>query len=206
MKKILNSIYASFILFLVFNLPVLSKSNCEYSYEPSKTKMKWIAFKFTEKTGVEGSFLKINMIGQPKGDSIKNFSEKVKFSIETASVSTNNPERDAKIVKFFFSEMKKTNEISGYFTNTTITGNTGTSNLVLKMNDIEESVPMQLIVKNNKEIELKGQIDLNNWKVQSSIQKLNKECDELHKGKDGISKLWNDVDISLSTELKMVCK
>ncbi|MCB1141316.1 MAG: YceI family protein [Leptospiraceae bacterium] len=194
-----------FLLIAIFSLPVYAET-CTYSYDNSQTSVKWIAFKFTERTGVEGSFTKIEVKGSPKGNSLEEFADRVSFKIHTSSVSTKNPERDEKIAKFFFKEMKKTDFIEGSFQNTKIKGKTGTADLILRMNEVEKTVPVQFMIKNRKEIEMKGKIDLLLWKAQNSIDKLNKECNTLHTGKDGKSKLWNDVEISLSTTLKLICK
>jgi hypothetical protein len=201
----MKSIFFFIFIFVSFG-NLFSGSICEYSYDHSKTKFIWTAFKFTEKAGVNGTFDKVGILGNPKGETIKDFAHKIKFQIPVDSVNTNNPDRDAKIQKFFFGEMKSTTKIYGYFRNIKWQNESGTAELVLKMNNQERSVPVSFILKDNKNLELRGTIDLFKWGAHKSIESLNKECNALHTGKDGVSKLWNEVDILLTTELNYNCK
>jgi hypothetical protein len=74
------------------------------------------------------------------------------------------------------------------------------------MNNKESYIPIDFIIKNGTDLELRGNIDIFQWNSRKSLENLNKECDVLHKGSDGKSKLWNDVDIYLSTVLIKKCK
>jgi hypothetical protein len=47
----------------------------------------------------------------------------------------------------------------------------------------------------NDTIVMLAQLDLNTWNGEEAMNSLNKECYDLHKGTDGISKLWPDVDV-----------
>ncbi|HNH10755.1 MAG TPA: YceI family protein, partial [Leptospiraceae bacterium] len=177
-------------------------ADCDLSFDPSSTVLKWKAFKFTEKTGVEGSFTKVEALESKSAKSVVLLAEGLKFSIDTASVHTNNPDRDAKISKFFFGTMKETSKITGNFRKVKLSGSSGTADLVLKMNGETKTVPVKFTVADNVKIELKGTVDLNLFRAQKSVDSLNKECNAQHIGKDGKSKLWNDVEISLNTVLK----
>ena len=61
-------------------------------------------------------------------------------------------------------------------------------------------VPVTVVVNGN-EFALEGVIDLNLFNGQSAIDSLNYVCKDVHKGADGITKLWPDVAINVSTTL-----
>ncbi|MCE9501370.1 MAG: hypothetical protein K8R21_12860 [Leptospira sp.] len=53
-------------LFFLFLTSEIFSESCDYSYNPSATSVQWTAYKFTEKTGVKGTFKKITVTGQKK--------------------------------------------------------------------------------------------------------------------------------------------
>ena len=40
------------------------------------------------------------------------------------------------------------------------------------------------------------------WNADAGLAALNNECEELHKGEDGISKLWPDVNVTVVSRLQ----
>lgn len=193
------------LLFLVHSVRIFSE-NCELKYDPFKTKVKWMAFKFTERTGVEGTFDKIAVTQGSKSATIQDLAESIKFKIDINSINSNNIDRDTKIKNIFFLSMVDTKEITGEFRNIKINNELGKAELYLKMNNKENSTPVAFILKNGKELELKGKIDLLQWNAAKSVEALNKECEMLLKGKDEKSKLWNDVEVYMTTELIKICR
>jgi len=198
-------IYILMFLYLIPSIQIFSE-NCELKYDPFKTKMRWMAFKFTERIGVEGTFDKISVTQGYKNSTIQDLAESIKFKIDINSINSNNIERDTKIKNIFFSSMVDTKEIIGDFRNVKINNELGKAELYLKMNNKENISPVVFILKNGKELELKGKIDLFQWNAAKSLEALNKECEVLHKGKDEKSKLWNDVDVYITTELIKICR
>ncbi len=173
---------------------------CEYEYDSNSTILTWTAFKFTEKTGVNGKFDTIKAQGFNKSNSIIGAVDKISFSIPTDSVNSNNPDRDSKIKKYFFGEG---NVISGKFSNSK---DSGTATLQLKMNQKTKNIPVQFSTQDDGSLEANLSIDVNDFQMSKGLSALNQVCDELHKGKDGISKLWPNVDIKIVTKLKKSCK
>ncbi len=200
-----KKLFTTALFFILSSVQIFSE-NCEFKYDPLKTKMKWMAFKYTERTGVEGTFDKINVNLAQKSSDIQEFAENLKFKIEINSINTNNLDRDTKIKNIFFGNMQDTKEITGEFRNIKLNNELGKAELHFKMNNKENSIPVNFILKNGKELELKGKIDLFLWNASKSIDALNKECELLHKGKDEKSKLWNDVEINITTELIKICR
>jgi hypothetical protein len=57
---------------------------------------------------------------------------------------------------------------------------------------------------NGNEIQLDATLQLADWKAEPSVASLNEVCSDLHKGEDGESILWPDVDIHITSQLRPV--
>lgn len=182
----------------------LLAKECVYEYSQKDTILEWTAFKFTEKTGVKGNLKKFDVIASGKVARPEEILKSIKFKINTGSVNTGNPERDAKIIKYFFSAMKMGNEIAGSFVS--FKGKaTGNVISAISMNGVTKNVSLNYEIKENV-ITISGNINLEKWQAEKAIHSLNEQCNDLHKGKDGKSKLWPDVDIKIVSTLSEVCK
>ena len=176
------------------------EKNCFYSYNSGSTVLEWTAFKFTEKKGVAGTFNKITIEGMEKSDDPKKMIESLTFSIETASVETQNEERNGKIAKLFF----------GTISTPTITGkvkslsDNGKATIEIEMNKIKKDVVGKYTLEDGV-FDFTATIDVLTWNAGSGITKLNTECKDLHTGTDGKSKLWSEVELSFTTELMSDC-
>ena len=201
----MNYFFLFLFYIIIFNSYVFSVV-CEYKYEPKKTILKWKAFKFSNRVGIEGTFDKIVVTQSKPAYSIQEFSDSVKFKIEVQSLNTNNIERDQKIMNIFFGSLIETKEIVGEFKNIKMNGDSGKGELILKINKKELPVPIIFKVRDEKEIELRGNLDLNNWNANKALEILNKECTSYHKGKDGKSKLWSDIEFYLISEINLICR
>jgi PBP1b-binding outer membrane lipoprotein LpoB len=173
---------------------------CMYTYNPGSTTMEWTAFKFTEKAPVKGTFTEINIEGEKAAEDPMDLLKSLNFSIPVATISSQNEERDAKIVKHFF-------------------GTIGTEKLTGRLIDLSPNGFAKMeIVMNGKLIPVKGSytlvdgkfdfsttIDVADWNAMSGITALNTICKDLHTGADKVSKLWSEVDITFSTTLTKEC-
>ncbi|TGL14193.1 YceI family protein [Leptospira levettii] len=200
--KIFYSILALFIVG-IFG-PIVAEENCEYEYDPNKTNLEWTAFKFTEKTGVKGKFDNIRVTGKTKDKSKFGVAEKIRFQIDSLSVNSSNPDRDAKIKKFFFGSVKGNQKLTGHFSDLT-SGETGTAKLHLQFRKFKTSVPVNFVWK-DETVEVVGTVDVATLGLTQGLSKLNAECNDLHKGSDGVSKLWPTVDVKVVSTVKKVCK
>lgn len=149
--------------------------------------IKWTAFKTSSKIGVGGSFKDIKLKSKLTGRTIKEIAYGSEFVINTQSVETNNPSRNKKIEKFFFSNL-----LGG----DTMTGSIGqlkeaTLTLNLILNKVSKAIPMKYTIIGS-ELKATGVIDVFDFKLGQQLQALNKACLSLHKGKT-----WNDVNIEL---------
>jgi hypothetical protein len=174
---------------------------CFYTYNHSSSVLEWTAFKFTEKTGVKGSFNEI-IVEEPKGsDDPLMVLTGLNFKIPTASVETQNEERNGKIAGIFFKTLV-TDTIRGVIKK--IDPKKGSACIELEMNGKRKDVNGKCSL-NDAVFSFSSAIDLNDWKGSAAIKALNTACKDLHTGADGKSVLWSTVDLSFSTELISDC-
>ncbi|MCB9262741.1 MAG: YceI family protein [Flavobacteriales bacterium] len=172
-----------------------------YEYQPDSTKLTWTAYKTTVKLPVNGTFKEIVVTpGKPSG-TVKELMNQLVFDIVSSSISSNNEERDGKLVKTFFGSMTNSEKISGKITSVNGTDTSGKARISIKMNDIEHEVDAEYAISGNI-LEVKTMLHLGDWKAEPSIKALNNVCHDLHKGEDGVSKLWPEIQVVISTELK----
>lgn len=180
---------------------VKQEPKCTYSYFNDSTKIKWTAYKLTEKAGVEGAFLDFTVEGTHENEDPKKALEGATFSIETNSTETNDTSRNGKIFRYFFMSMN-TPTITGSLKSFSEDGNT--ANIVIKMNEIEKEIAAP-VKWEGEVVTIKTDINVEDWNGQDAIAALNKECKEKHTGTDGVSKLWPDVTIMIKTTLVKNC-
>jgi len=183
---------------------VFAEEKCTYAYNPKQTSLEWTAFKFTEKTGVKGKFDSILVNKTKSGATVLESVKDLSFAIPISSINSNVPDRDEKIKKYFFGSVKNGKEFKGSFSE--IKGiNSGSAKLDLVFGGVKKSVPVQFAVKENT-IEVTGSLDVLDFGLKSGLARLNEECRDLHKGADGTSKLWPNVDFKIVSTLDKVCK
>ncbi|WP_108928568.1 YceI family protein [Leptospira johnsonii] len=214
MKSRINSFYLATLIFSVFFLgaswqfnSLSAETSCKYSVNPEVTGLEWKAFKFTEKTGVGGKFTKVNITGVKSGATVPDALKGLKFSIDALDLDSGNPERDPKIKGAFFGNLKKNGKIEGSVSSAKLEadGKSGTGVVKLTWNGVSKDVPLQFTLT-GEVLEAKGSLDVNNWNAGKALTALNAVCNDLHKGKDGKSVLWPDVEITIKSTLKKDCK
>lgn len=153
------------------------------------TKVKWTAFKTTDKVAVGGSFTQIEIKDVKTGSTPEEVLEGVAFSIPVSSLFTNNPDRDSKLKTIFFGTLKNTELLSGI-----LNFRDNQLFMTLTMNDVTKQFPMEYAYENNL-FSMKTTLNLNDFGGETALAAINKACYELHKGPDGVSKTWETVDI-----------
>ncbi len=175
-------------------------ASCHYSYVDGTIKVTWTAYKTTERVGVSGSFDTVLVEGTAQEGTLTEVLANASFNIPTSSVNSANPDRDGKIVKHFFSSMVGGSELSGKV----LAASDSQLNVLLTMNGVTDTVPFALSASDSL-LSLVGTIELADYQALASADSLNKVCFDLHKGADGVSKLWPDVKLEISAQLKQVC-
>jgi len=177
-----------------------STEPCLYNYDNTTTSVEWTAFKFTEKKGVGGKFEKVNvLISAPAEDMFQTLTG-ASFTIPVETVNSANEDRDMKIKAHFFGSMESTSVISGLVKSI----DSKNATVELTMNGVSHDYEGPVTV-DGETIGFSSTINLTDFEAGYAIDSLNTVCDDLHKGADGISKLWTEVDINVKTTLKKVC-
>ncbi|MEN8964422.1 MAG: YceI family protein [Polaribacter sp.] len=172
-----------------------TENNALYSIEKAENDIVFTAYKFTEKTPVKGQFRQVNITSGGKGNTIKEAINNTEFSIPVSSIFTKDSSRDYKIQKFFFGVMKNTKLLSGKLT----IENDSIGAALINMNGISEKVPFSYTIANNTFV-MSAKMDVTNWNALNALASLNKVCEALHTGSDGISKTWSDVALNITTK------
>ena len=97
--------------------------------------------------------------------------------------------------------MLGTDKITGAITSIEGTDSAGKVRIKIIMNEVGSEVEGSYLMEGNKLI-LTAQLNLANWKAEKALKNLNDVCNDLHKGDDGISKLWPKVDVVVESILK----
>jgi polyisoprenoid-binding protein YceI len=178
-----------------------AEEKCFYSLNTDTYELNWTAFKTTSKVPVGGTFNDITMTAGESED-MEGALTSIEFEINTASVESQNEDRNAKIAEHFF----------GTINTPTITGNVssvdmeaGTAVVTIMMNGLSFDVEGDFMME-GEDFSFSSDIDVQKWNAVSGIEALNEVCDDLHKGDDGVSVLWQNVDISFSGSLNKDCE
>lgn len=177
------------------------EQTCSYTYNHSASNLEWTAFKFNAKTPVKGTFNTVNIKGLNNSEDPKELIKSLSFSIPTNTVETQNPERNGKIVTYFFGKIA-TDSITG---NVVDLKDNGEAIVAITMNKIKKDVKGTYTLTDGK-FSFSASIDVLNWQAGTGIETLNTICKDLHTGEDGVSKLWSEVDLKFTTSLIKECK
>ena len=169
-----------------------------YQYNEGVTNLEWTAYKTSSKLPVTGGFNEINVIAESSNDP-KEVIESLTFTINTASVETNNEDRNGKIAKHFF-ETINTPTIEGKFKSLE---NDNSATIEVTMNGIAFDVVGTYTLE-GPDFSFESIVDVSSWNGVPGITALNEVCSDLHIEKDGTSLLWTEVKLSFNTKLKMV--
>ena len=186
------------------NILVPEAETCFYTYAEKSASVHWTAFKTTDKVGVGGQFNVVNAKGGEKSTKITDVLETIVFNIPTSSTNTGDAGRDEKLKESFFGAMTATDLILGHVKSAEGDNEKGTCTFYLTLNDIEKEVTLDYTVTDDK-IKLVGEIDVTNWEAGTAVESLNKACEALHTGADGVSKTWPNVELVIEAKLNKEC-
>jgi hypothetical protein len=207
LKKIFFSLFFFLLSFQIFSFPILALGNNQCVLENKSIELKWTAFKTTKKVPVTGTFKNIELIkinnSNPTSE-VHKWLTSYSFSFDVKSVDTQNPQRDKTLTDNFFGLFKTSLEyLPGSILITgkvkTIDPNNQTLIALLNVNAINKEVPLKFSFQNNT-LELIGSIDLLDFGLNEAYSKLHTACLDLHKGEDGVSKTWTQVDLMAKVE------
>jgi hypothetical protein len=170
---------------------VVAESN--FTLVEDSTKVSFVAYKTTDKAPVGGQFTKINVTNFGEGATALDAMNGTKFSIPVSSLFTNDATgtRDPKILEFFFGVMENTELISGVFK---VEGGNKCS-IDVTLNGTTQNIPLEYSTVNDTQFIFDGVMELGDWNALDAVASINKACEALHTGKDGVSKTWSEVAV-----------
>ena len=182
-----------------------AKAACTYQLGKNPIKLEWTAFKFTEKTGVTGSFNTMTLRGPKQADSLINLARGLSMQIDGTSIESNNPGRNVTISQFFFQKFSPSPDLTAKVTSVEGDDHTGNLSIAITMNGTTKDVPFTYTISKDNQVEAKGSIDMMEFALQSAFDSIHRACETQHTGKDGISKTWTDVDLKLTGRFEKAC-
>ncbi|MCB9192831.1 MAG: hypothetical protein H6603_11480 [Flavobacteriales bacterium] len=177
-----------------------TSENCLLALVDTSVVVKWTAYKTTEKIGVSGTFDIVQVSDANKAETALEVLKNASFEIPVTSVNSGLPDRDGKIFGHFFSSMLNTGLLAGQV----LEAGPEQWKVGLVMNDVRDTLIFNF-TESEGNVSLVGTLDLAKWNALASADSLNKVCYDLHKGADGVSKLWPDVKLEISANLKEDC-
>lgn len=186
------------ILSILVMVSALFAAQCEYIRDGGFG-VEWTAYKTPLKVPVSGSFNQVGTQGNAMGKTLNDILSGSKVKINSASVNTQNPERDATLVKSFF-RMLKNGEIGASAITVDGSDKEGVINSEITMNGVTKKVPLKYTF-NEEHLVAKGFIDLLDFAASGALSSINKACYDLHEGKT-----WSDVEITLKAKISKRCK
>ena len=172
----------------------------KFSLVQDSTKVSFTAYKTSEKLPVGGQFTNINITKSGSGSSALEAMNGTEFSIPVSSLFTNDATetRDPKIIEFFFGAMENTTLISGVFK----VSDDEKSSIDVTLNGKTANIPLITEMTSESTYTFNGVMNLENWDALAAVASLNKACEALHTGKDGVSKTWNEVAVQAEVLLQ----
>lgn len=186
-----------------------AKEVCQYRLDPASIKVNWTAFKTTEKLAVNGTLKDVLVKTSDQSKSLKTLIEKTsgsgKFDSEKKSDS-GNPARDSTLFQKFFSLLSNQGEFKGTFVQFKGNDSEGKVGLQLNVNGKKTLVPMEYKLSSEGTFEASGSFDMMSMGMQKAHESIHTACEQLHKGKDGVSKTWTEVGVKVSAHIQKDCR
>lgn len=202
MKNILTILVTTSALFLT--TASFAAQNCQYELDKNSVQVNWTAFKTMQKVAVAGSFPETKISGKTeKKSTFAKFLAQISAKTDIGSVNdihTGNPARDTTLLDHFFKKFKK-DSIQASIQNVKGSDSEGEFAMKLVMNEKTLSVPMKFTRDSAGKFEAKGEIDVLAFALDQAFAELHQTCEALHKGPDGVSKTWPNVEIKLNATI-----
>ena len=160
----------------------------------------WIGYKTNEKTPVSGSFSEFSSDRQNQSfNSIDDLVDGLNFSISSLSSSSGDPIRDLNLKDYFFKYLTDNFEIEGTLRRPINDSIDVSFNILGQDKTVRFAYSTYLTTSkySNKIIQIKGKLNLVNQFNGEAFNSIHKQCFDLHKGPDGISKTWEEADVHI---------
>jgi polyisoprenoid-binding protein YceI len=166
-------------------------------YDNSSTTVGFGAFKTTAKKEVKGWFTDFEVSGIAESKEVTEIFNNAVIQINVASLDTKDKGRNATLLAEFFSKTSSSENISGKV----ISFDTESAILELTFNDVSKELTFDYTM-NGDTLKMQSVLNLEDVDGLGALAYLHSACEGVHRGDDGVSKTWSDVNIYLTTVLK----
>lgn len=191
-----------FVLVLSLLSVHVQAETCKFNLTENSIKVGWTAYKTTEKVAVVGTFKNVTVKGGKPTQSLADLAQSIEVTVDPLSVDSGNPARDLTVTEYFFKKLAP--KISGKIKS--FNKEKKEFVLTLNFNKKIKDVTMKYEVVSDSQFKGVGSFDLMDFNSKLAHDSIHKQCFELHKGKDGVSKTWTEVQISIEGEIKKICQ
>ena len=175
------------------------------------TEIVWHAYKTNDKMKVSGSFNEFSCDREDQlFSSVDSLINGLSFSINSSSSSSGDPIRDLSLKDHFFKYLTSNFEINGSFgspmeDSIDVAFDIFGENKIIRFSYDTYIIPTCPYF--DQVIELQGTINLEDqFNATIAYNALHEKCIDLHKGSDGISKTWKQVDVHIKALVIVCCK
>ena len=151
--------------------------------------VKWTGFKTTEKLAVNGTFDAVQVTDTKEGTTPEQVLEGAKVRVVVSSINSGAEDRDGKLKMILFGAMENTADIYGV-----INFKGGKTYITFTLNNVSKEYEVASKFENNV-FTINTTVDLANFNANAAVEALNTVCGDLHKGADGVTKTWSEVEI-----------
>ncbi len=192
------------IALLVFLQFAWSAPKCEFKYDNDSSLLEWTAYKFTKRAPVKGHFKKIKVESKP-AVSAAGLIKSINFEIDAFTADAGDPARNVNILEYFFKKAIVDGKIKGHVTKVNGDDKKGTVDVKFTVNGkvINQTFDYTIDEKNRFIARAESSVLSFGWK--DALSSLHEACKELHKGDDGESKTWADINLYVTTVFEKDC-
>jgi hypothetical protein len=175
------------------------KTEPSYRLDIENTKVIWNGYKTTDKVKVVGYFSEFSTDrGHQEFSSIDELVNGLVFSIKSSSSLSGDPIRDKNLQDYFFSLLTKEFLINGTLGKPINDSIDVTFDLFGQKRTLRFGYQYDMVPESNSDylIKISGSINLESqFGGLQAFNAISNKCYDLHKGADGVSKTWKQVDV-----------
>ena len=176
--------------------------NIGCSYTIQNVRPEWTAYKFTDKTPVEGTFTRTLLSSKKTAETLSGALKGLSIEIDTTSVESNNSARNKTISEHYFARFRSNAKIYG--TILAADENKGTLLIQLDMNNTKKSYTFTYTAQGSS-ITASTVMDMMDFGLQQPFESIHSICKTLHTGSDGIAKTWSEVGLRAVIQFGKKC-
>jgi len=179
-------------------------AQCTYTLTDAKPG--WTAFKTTEKVGVSGSFKDYTLSSSTPGSTLSETLKGVKMSIVPSSVDSGVEIRNQTIATKYFAAFAPDTPFAVTVESVSGDEKAGTATLKVDINGAQKTLDFPYTVNEAGELTAKATMEMMDFGLKTAFDGIHLACEALHKGADGVSKTWTDVDLSVTAKISKTCE